>query len=80
MAYIRAHETSQKRKGRAVKRYEVVWREPIRDDYGLPVQVNGKTKMRSRQESFGAREDAEARRDELNLARHTNTGTYALAE
>ncbi|MDL9935480.1 tyrosine-type recombinase/integrase [Gordonia sp. ABSL1-1] len=80
MAYIRAHETSQKRKGRVVKRYEVVWRDPVRDDFGLPVQENGKTKMRSRQESFGTREDAEARRDELNLARHTNTGTYALAQ
>lgn len=79
MAHIRAHETSQKRKGRAVKRYEVVWREPVRDDYGLPVQENGKTKMRSRQESFGTREDAEARRDELNAAKHTGQ-TSALAE
>ncbi|MGW5522710.1 tyrosine-type recombinase/integrase [Gordonia sp. NPDC003950] len=80
MAYIRSHETSQKRKGRAVKRYEVVWREPVRDDYGLPVvQANGKTKTRARQESFATREDAEARRDELNAARHSGQ-TSALAE
>lgn len=80
MAYIRAHETSQKRKGRVVKRYEVVWREPVRDDYGLPVvEANGKTKMRSRQESFATREDAEARRDELNAAKHSGQAS-ALAE
>jgi integrase len=80
MAYIRAHETSQKRKGRAVKRYEVVWREPVRDDFGLPVALpGGKTKTRARQESFATREDAEARRDELNAAKHTGQ-TSALAE
>ncbi|AFA73679.1 phage integrase [Gordonia polyisoprenivorans VH2] len=84
MAYIRAHETSQKRKGRAVKRYEVVWREPVRDDYGLPVPVDpanpsGKSKTRARQESFTTREDAEARRDELNAAKHSGQ-TSALAE
>ncbi|WP_431815706.1 tyrosine-type recombinase/integrase [Gordonia jacobaea] len=80
MAYVRSHETSQKRKGRAVKRYEVVWREPVRDDYGLPVMLpNGKTKLRSRQESFATREDAEARRDELNAAKHTGQ-TSALAD
>ena len=74
MAYIRAHETTQKRKGKVVKRYEVVWREPVRDDFGLPT---GRT--RARQESYPTREAAEARRDELNSARHT-TGTTALAE
>lgn len=80
MAYIRSHETTHKRKGRAVKRYEVVWREPVRDDYGLPVKLpSGQTKLRSRQESFATREDAEARRDELNAAKHSGQ-TSALAE
>ena len=80
MAYVRAHETSQKRKGRPVKRYEVVWREPVRDDYGLPVTLpSGKTKTRARQETFATREDAEARRDELNAAKHSGQ-TSALAE
>jgi integrase len=74
MAYVRAHETRQKRNGKALKRYEVVWREPVRDGFGLPT---GQT--RARQETCATREAAEARRDELNAARHT-TGTSGLAE
>ncbi|MFF1555306.1 tyrosine-type recombinase/integrase [Rhodococcus erythropolis] len=51
---------------------------------GLPIPVDpakpsGKKKTRARQESFGTREDAEARRDELNAARHT-LGTASLAD
>ncbi|MDO3637633.1 tyrosine-type recombinase/integrase [Mycolicibacterium arseniciresistens] len=74
MAYIRAHDTKQRRNGKVVKRYVVAWREPIRDSFGLPTG-----ELRSRQESYQNRETAEARRDELNAARHT-TGTSALAE
>jgi integrase len=74
MAYIRSYDTTQKRNGKALKRYEVVWRELMRDDFGVPT---GNT--RARQESYPTREAAEARRDELNAARHT-TGTSALAE
>jgi hypothetical protein len=36
MAYVRAHETKQKRNGKPVKTYADVWREPVRDDFGLP--------------------------------------------
>ncbi|MGY4648395.1 tyrosine-type recombinase/integrase [Mycobacterium sp. URHB0021] len=84
MAYIRAHETAQRKKGKPVKRYEVCWREPVHDAFGLPVPENpdhpeGSKKMRSRQESYASREEAEARRDELNAARHT-TGTSTLAD
>ena len=35
---------------------------------------------RARQESYATRERAEARRDELNAAKHTPTGTAALAD
>lgn len=75
MAYIRAYETTQRRNGKAVKRYEVVFTEPVRDEMGLPVPVDpakptGRKKTRARQESFATREDAEARRDELNAAKH----------
>ncbi|WP_412475540.1 tyrosine-type recombinase/integrase [Gordonia sp. LUNF6] len=80
MAYIRAHETTVKSKGRAVKRYEVVWREPVRDEYGLPVKTaSGKPKLRARQESYPTRDAAEARRDELNAAKHSGTAS-ALAD
>jgi integrase len=84
MAYVRAHETKQKRKGKPVKTYAVVWREPVRDEFGLPVPLNaehadGPKQMRARRETYAHREDAEARRDELNAARHT-TGTIRLAE
>jgi integrase len=75
MAYIRAYNTTQKRKGKVVKRYEVVWREPATDANGLAIP--GKT--RARQESYPTREAAEARRDELNNAKHT-TGTSSLAD
>lgn len=70
MAYIRSHETAIKRKGKVVKRYEVVWREPH--------PVTGQ--IRGRQESYTTREAAEVRRDELNAAKHTVGGTAALAD
>lgn len=84
MAYVRAHETKQKRNGKPLKTYAVVWREPVRDEFGLPVAVNpnhpdGPKQMRARRETYPTREAAEARRDELNAARHTS-GTNALAE
>lgn len=74
MAYVRTHETKQKRNGKPIKTYAVVWREPVRDDFGLPTG-----QLRARRETYATREAAEARRDELNAARHT-TGTTALAE
>lgn len=84
MAYIRAHDTTARRKGKAVKRYEVVFTEFVRDPMGLPIPVDpakpsGKKKTRARQESFGTREFGEARRDELNAARQT-LGTASLAD
>lgn len=75
MAYIRSYDTKQKRKGKTVKRYEVCWREPATDPAtGLPTG-----KARARQESYPTRETAEARRDELNHAKHTPSGTADLA-
>lgn len=76
MAYVRAHETNRRRNGKAVKRYEVVWREQAKDTNGLPIPG----KLRSRQESFATREQAEERRDALNNAKHTLGGTSALAD
>jgi integrase len=73
MAYVRSYETKQKRNGKPVRTYQVVWREPATDTYGLP---NGKHRTRS--EAYPTREAAEARKDELNAARHT-TGTAQLA-
>ena len=73
IAYIRPHH-QRKRKGKAVKRYEVCWREPAMDSTGLPTGKPG-----TRQESYPTRELAEARRDELNNAKHTLGGTSALA-
>jgi integrase len=74
MAHIRSYDTQRKRKGKTVRVYRVVWREPERDPFGLPT---GKTV--AQQENYPTRELAEARRDELNAARHT-TGTTTLAE
>lgn len=74
MAYVRAHETRQKRNGKPIRTYAVVWREPVRYSFGLPT---GNTA--ARQETYSTRDAAEARRDELNAARHT-VGTSALAD
>jgi integrase len=84
MAYVRTHETKQKRNGKPVKTYAVVWREPARDQFGLPIPVNpdhpdGPSQMRARRETYPTREAAEERRDELNAARH-RSGTSALAD
>jgi integrase len=84
MAYMKVTETQQKRKGKAVKRYAVIWREQVRDAFGLPVAENpdhpeGPKRMRNRSERYPTRETAQARVDELNAAKHT-TGTSALAD
>jgi integrase len=84
VAYVKAYETKRKRNGKPVKRYQVIWRELVRDEFGLPVPVNldhpdGPKRTRNRGERYDTREAAEARRDELNAARHT-TGTSSLAE
>ena len=83
MAWVKAVETSQKRNGKPIKSYVVAWKSPARDEFGLPIPVNparpeGRKKQVQHQESYPTRETAEARRDELNSARHT-TGTDGLA-
>ncbi len=77
MAYIRTYTTAHRnrRSGKPVKRYEVVWREQAKDANGLPTRAT-----RARQESYATRQQAEVRRDELNAAKHTPTGTTALAD
>ena len=41
MAHIRTHDTTERRKNKVVvKTYGVVWREPDRDQFGLPIPVN----------------------------------------
>jgi integrase len=75
MAYVRSYETKRRRNGKPVRTYQVVWREAARDEFG--VRVSGK--YHTRAEAYPTREAAEARRDELNAARHT-TGTNALAD
>ena len=37
MAHIRTDDTTERR---SVKTYGVVWREPDRDQFGLPIPVN----------------------------------------
>ncbi|MUM21917.1 hypothetical protein FZI91_09405 [Mycobacterium sp. CBMA271] len=75
MAHIRSYDTQRKRKGKTVRVNRVVWREPVTDEFGVPIP--GET--RARQENYTTREDAEVRRDELNAAKRTS-GTTALAK
>lgn len=84
MAWIKTRDTAARHRGKPVKAYVVIWKETERDDYGLPIPAdpakpNGRKKTANRQETFPTREAAEARRDELNAARHTN-GTSVLAD
>jgi integrase len=84
MAYIREHETKSRDNGKPVKHYVVAWRETERDEFGLPIpkhpnRPNGPKRTRAQQETYTNRDEAEARRDELNAARHT-TGTANLAQ
>ncbi|WP_111511878.1 tyrosine-type recombinase/integrase [Mycobacterium kyogaense] len=85
MAYIRTHETKRRdSRGRPIKTYTVEWREVIRDDFGLPQpkylnRPDGPSATRFRRETYASRPDAEARRDEINAARHV-TGTASMAD
>jgi hypothetical protein len=59
MARIRTHDTTERRKNKVVKTYGVVWREPDRDQFGLPVPVNPDHPraevMRAWRETYSAR-------------------------
>lgn len=84
MAYIKIVDLKQQRRGKPTKRYVVVWREPVRDRFGKPLPINpdhptGPKRTRDCTERFDSRAAAEARRDELNAAKHT-TGTSVLSE
>lgn len=76
MAHIRARATTRRRNGKPVISYAVVFRERARDSRGLPIPG----KMRSRQETYYTREQAQARCDELSAAKHSVGGPSALAE
>ena len=67
MAHIRTHDTTERRKNKVVKTYGVVWREPDRDQFGLPIPVNP--------DHPRGRSDARLAGDLLSV-RHT-TGTSA---
>ncbi|WP_047888889.1 tyrosine-type recombinase/integrase [Rhodococcus sp. ARP2] len=84
MAWVKSYETKQRNRGKPVKTYKVIWKEVERDAYGLPIPTDpanpeGRKRTRNRQESFPTREAAEARRDELNAAKHTGQ-TSSLAD
>jgi integrase len=77
MAYVRSYTSkTQKRNGKPVKTYQVVWREQATDPRtGLP--ITGRTRNRS--EAYPARETAEARRAELNDAKYSAVSTSQLS-
>lgn len=75
MAKVNRIVTRDRRNGKSVPKWRVVWREPVRDEFG--VQIRGK--YRNRSKDYASYAEAEARKDELNAARHT-IGTTALTE
>jgi hypothetical protein len=84
MAYIRERVTRTHDNGKPVKHYVVAWRETERDGFGLPIpkhpnRPDGPKRTRAQQETYDSRDKAEARRDELNAARHT-TGPANLTQ
>lgn len=53
MAFVKAYETKQRRNGKPVKTYRVIWKEVERDAYGLPIPADlakpeGRKKTRDR--------------------------------
>lgn len=76
MAHIRLRATSRRRNGKPAISYAVVFREQARDASGWPISG----KLRSRQETYRTREQAEARCDELNAARNGVGGPSTLVE
>ena len=78
MAYIRTHDTAHRnrRSGKPVKRYEVVWRANGDGRNGFAHRCLAPVGRRVTPPA----EQAEARRGELDAAKHTQTGTAALAD
>ncbi|MCX2756600.1 tyrosine-type recombinase/integrase [Gordonia sp. 4N] len=79
MAWIKTYETKDRKRGKAVKTYRVIWKETRRDERGLPIPASeanptGRKRSTNRQRTFGDREAAEQFRDELNAAKHQPGG------
>lgn len=70
-AHFLTHDTTERHKNKVVKTYGVVWREPDRDQFGLPVPVNPDHPKGPKRCALGGRPTQPAR---------PTTGTSALAE
>ncbi|MCZ4519512.1 tyrosine-type recombinase/integrase [Rhodococcus ruber] len=82
MAYVRKIETSRTKNSKPVPSYQVRWQEPARDEMGRPIPVSssrpdGQTKQVHLKETFGSKEAAQERCDELNAQRHRTTAQSA---
>ena len=79
MAWIKTYETKDRRRGKPVKTYRVIWKEVGRDERGLPVPASdanpsGRKRSTNRQRTFADRDAAERFRDSLNAAKHQPGG------
>lgn len=82
MAYVRKIETSRTKNSKPVPSYQVRWQEPARDEMGRPIPVSptrpdGQKKQVHLKETFGSKEAAQERCDELNAQRHRTTAQSA---
>lgn len=75
MATVKPIATGRRRDGKPVRKYKVIWREPMRDEYG----VKRPNKYHTRSRTFDLASDAYAHADLVEAARHTGT-TRALTE
>lgn len=79
MAWIKTYETKDRKRGKPVRTYRVIWKEVERDAYGLPIPASdanpsGRKRSTNRQRTFADREAAERFRDTLNAAKHQPGG------
>ncbi|WP_230591085.1 tyrosine-type recombinase/integrase [Rhodococcoides fascians] len=82
MAHVRKIETSRTKNSKPVPSYQVRWQEPARDEMGRPIPVSpsrpgGQKKQVHLKKTFGSKEAAQERCDELNAQRHRTTAQSA---
>ncbi|MDH3022670.1 tyrosine-type recombinase/integrase [Gordonia alkanivorans] len=79
MAWIKTYETKDRKRGKRIRTYRVIWKETRRDDRGLPIPASeanpsGRKRSTNRQRTFADREAAEQFRDEINAQKHQPGG------
>ncbi|MDP0398912.1 site-specific integrase [Tsukamurella strandjordii] len=81
---IKARETQQRKHGKTIRTYVVVWKETMRDEFGMPVpedpaRPTGRKKKSQHQRTFATYAEAEQFEDDLRARRHRTAATSTSA-